>query len=72
MSRADKERFIKALKQHKFFDGQSDFFNKAVDALVSQSEKGKPPLAQPLCFLTTEDRDILAAYRLKEKEQKKK
>lgn len=67
MSQDEKDDFMKALAKHSFIDGQSDFINKTAEALISQSKPGKPAIAQPLCFLTVEDRDLLAAIKLKNK-----
>lgn len=67
MSLEEKKRLTDALAKHPFINGQSDFVNKCAEALIAQSKPGKSPLAQPLHFLTVEQRDILAAHTLQKK-----
>jgi hypothetical protein len=71
MSPDDKKRLTDALARHSFIGGQSDFINKVAEALVSQSKPGKSPIAQPLCFLTVEQRDMLAAHKMSAKKNTK-
>lgn len=56
MSDEEKERFTSALADHPQFKGQSDFIKCAAVALIGA---GKRKLAQPLAFLTVEQRDAL-------------
>lgn len=68
MSEADKKRFVEALRKHPFIDGQSDFIKLAAKALISHDEKKSgTALAQPLCFLTVEQRDALIELKAKKK-----
>lgn len=62
MSPERKDELVAALRKHKFLKGQSDFLKQAADALVQQSKNGKSPIAQPLCFLTVEQRTNLDRY----------
>lgn len=57
MTESEKREFAAAIKQHPFLRGQSDFINRAVEALIKSEGK---ELAQPLQFLTVKDRDTLA------------
>lgn len=68
MSDDKKKMLVAAIEQHQFINGQSDFINLAADAIIAQSKKGKPAIAQPLCFLTVDQREVLAALKLAAKE----
>lgn len=60
MSEAEKKEFAAAIKQQSFLRGQSDFINRAVEALIKSN---KSELAQPLQFLTVKERDALALLK---------
>jgi tellurite resistance protein len=59
MSPEEKTKFLTDLKQHSQFKGQSEFIQCAAKALA---DAGKKKLAQPLRFLTEEERARLAFY----------
>jgi tellurite resistance protein len=61
MSPDEKKKLLAAIAKHPFINGQSDFINKAAEALITQSQDG-PTIAQPLCFKTVDERAKLERY----------